>query len=409
MADVMDPRASGESAVEFDPLSPTFFDDPYPTYQRLRDEVPVYHNDTYGFWALSRHDDVLAAHRDWQTFSSTHGLTLDQLCTGSTEVNDSIIMQDPPEHDRMRKLVSRVFAPKAIEALEPDARALMRSLLDELPDPTDFDVVADFSGPFPVEVISMMLGVPKESRQQVRHWTDLMLHREAGKAEATPEGAQAGFDMGVRFWEIVQEKRRNPDGLMISRLCDVEVVRDDDGTMTRLTDAEIAGFATLMAAAGSETVTKLVGSGVVQFARNPDQWQKIVDDPSLIPGAVEETLRIAPPSQYQGRFSHRESTWHGVTIPANEPVLLLTGAATHDPRAFDDPDAFDIEREQRMSVGFGHGIHLCIGAFLARMESRVAFEELSRRYPRFEIDESGLQRVHMSNVAGYSNVPFRAG
>jgi cytochrome P450 len=399
------------SPVEFDPLSATFFDDPYPTYRRLRDEAPAYHNEQYGFWALSRHEDVLAAHRDWQTFSSTHGLTLDQLHSGEVPANlRSMIMQDPPEHDRMRKLVSRVFSPKAVAELEPMARAVIVGFLDDaLADGQGaFDAVAQFSAPFPVEVISTMLGVPEGDRQQIRHWTDALLHREPGVAEMTKEGMEAGLNMGMYLYGLAEEKRVRPDDSMLCQLTQVEVARDDDGTMTRLTNEEIAGFATLLAGAGSETVTKLVGGGMVLFARNPSEWQKVLDDPVRINDATEEILRFWPPSQYQGRYSMRDSEWHGETIPAGTPVLLLTGAATHDERAFPKPDRFDIDRPHQLNVGFGHGIHLCLGAFLARMESRIAFEELRERVPNFEIDEDGLRRVHMSNVAGYSNVPVRA-
>jgi cytochrome P450 len=319
-------------------------------------------------------------------------------------------MQDPPEHDRMRKLVSRVFSPKAVAELEPMARAVIVGFLDEaLADGQGaFDAVAQFSAPFPVEVISTMLGVPEGDRQQIRHWTDDLLHREPGVAEMTQAGMEAGLNMGVYFYGLAEEKRARPDDSMLCQLTQVEVARDDDGTMTRLTNEEIAGFATLLAGAGSETVTKLVGGGMVLFARNPSEWQKVLDDPVRINDATEEILRFWPPSQYQGRYSMRDSEWHGETIPAGMPVLLLTGAATHDERAFPEPDRFDIDRPHQLNVGFGHGIHLCLGAFLARMESRIAFEELRERVPNFEIDEDGLRRVHMSNVAGYSNVPVRA-
>jgi cytochrome P450 len=194
---------------------------------------------------------------------------------------------------------------------------------------------------------------------------------------------------------------------MLSRLTEVTVDRGD-GRETGLDDGEIAGFASLLGGAGAETVTKLIGNAVTLFDEHPDQWQKIVDDPGTIPGAVEEILRILPPSQYQGRFSTEDRELDGGTIPAGFPVLLITGAATRDPRAFESPDDFDIERPPSVSLGFGHGVHSCLGAALARMESRIALEELTRRWRRLDVDRSGLQRVHMSNVAGYSHVPVRA-
>jgi cytochrome P450 len=194
---------------------------------------------------------------------------------------------------------------------------------------------------------------------------------------------------------------------MLSRLTQVTVDRGD-GEKTGLDDIEITGFATLLGGAGAETVTKLVGNAAVLFSRHPQQWEKVRDDPTKIPGAVEEILRYLPPSQYQGRYSTADREFEGGTIPAGFPVLLITGAATRDPRAFERADDFDIERPPNVAIGFGHGVHSCLGAALARMESRIAIEELARRWPQFTVDEAGLRRVHMSNVAGYSNVPVRA-
>lgn len=391
--------------MEFNPFSEDFYDDPYATYRWLRDEAPVYNNERYGFWALSRFTDVVAAHRDWKTFSSEHGLTIDQLTDPNTPMaKSSIIMMDPPDHDRMRKLVSRVFTPRAISGLEPLVREVVTAHLAPLEGERWFDLVADFSAPFPVEIISQVLGVPKDDRQQIRHWTDAMLHREPDNPRTTQAGMDAGLHQVLYFMELSKEKRANPQDDMLSHLTQVEVA-DDDGTMHHLTDEEIAGFGTLIAAAGSETVTKQVGNGVVLFARNPAEWQKVLDDPAKMTNAVEEVLRYWAPSQYQGRFSHAPSTYHGVTIPEGVPVLLLTGAANRDEREYEDPDRFDVDRDIGLGIGLGHGIHACLGAAVARLESRVAFEEIAKRWPGYEIDESGLRRVHMSNVAGFSNVP----
>ena len=396
------------TAVEFDPFSAEYFDDPTEVYRRLRDEAPVYFNEKYGFYALSRFEDVVAAHRDWPAFSSEHGVELSSLTKDPELIKlvGMIIMMDPPRHTRYRALVSRVFTPRAVAELEPMVRQVITELLDELVERDTFDAVADFSALFPVEIISRMLGVPPGERQQIRHWLDLSLHREPGELDPTPEGQQALIDTIVYFRDLTTHRRENPADDMITRLIEAEVELDDGPH--RLTDNEIAGFAGLLGGAGAETVTKLIGNAVVLFDRNPDQWQLVLDDADKVAPAVEEILRYHPPSQYQGRFSYDERTFEGGTIPKGHPVLLLTGAATRDPRHFEDPDRFWIDRPAAVSIGFGHGIHSCLGAALARQESRIAIEEIRKRWTRLEVDTDGLERVHMSNVAGYKRVPVRA-
>jgi cytochrome P450 len=395
--------------VEFDPFSADYFDDPTETYRRLRDEAPIYFSEKYGFYALSRFADVVAAHRDWKGFSSANGIELSTLTRDPELVRSlgMIIMMDPPEHDRFRTLVSRVFTPKAVTALEPMVREVITHYLDQLTERDTFDAVQDFTAPFPVEIIARMLGVPEGERQQIREWLDLSLHREPGEMDPTPEGTVALLETVAFFQELTAEKRRNPGDDMLTRLTQVTVERDD-GTETQLTDEEIAGFAGLLGGAGAETVTKLVGNAVVLFDANPDQWRRVVADHSLIPGAVEEILRLLPPSQYQGRFSKEERQLESGTVPQGHPVLLLTGAATRDERAFEHPDDFVIDRPPSIAIGFGHGVHSCLGAALARMESRIAIEQLATRWDRLEVDVDGLRRVHMSNVAGYKNVPVTA-
>jgi cytochrome P450 len=397
------------TTVEFDPFSDEYFNDPSEVYRRLRDEAPVFHSERYGFYALSRFDDVVAAHRDWKGFSSAHGVDLSSLSQDPDVIRNfrSIIMMDPPEHDRLRALVSRVFTPRAVTALEPMIREVVTAFLAPVEDADEFDAVADFSALFPVEIISRMLGVPEGERQQIREWLDVSLHREPGRMDPTPEGVEAMIEAGAYYYGLVASKRRDPADDMLTRLTQVTVDRGD-GIETGLDDDEIAGFATLLGGAGAETVTKLVGNAVWLFHHNPDQWRRVLDDPTVIPRAVEEILRLLPPSQYQGRFSTEDREFEGGTIPAGHPVLLITGAATRDPRAFDHPDAFDIDRPQSVAIGFGHGVHSCLGAALARMESRIAIEEIAKRWRRLEVDEAGLRRVHMSNVAGYSHVPVRA-
>lgn len=390
----------------FDPYSATYFDDPYDLYRRMRDEAPVLHNPDIGFYALSRWDDVVAAARDWETYSSAYGIELDSLTSGTMHTYESLIMMDPPKHDRLRALVSRVFTPRAIGALEPMVREVVGEHLDALEGRREVDLVADFAALFPVEVISRMLGIPADMRQQVRLWLDEALTRQTDEPTISAQGQDAAIAMGTYFYELAVAKRADPGDDMLSRLTQVEV-EDDEGTMVGLDDVAIAGFGSLLGGAGAETVTKLVGNAVVMFARHPEQWAMVRADPSVVPGAFEELLRYLPPSQYQGRMAVRDVELHGTTIPAMSPVLLVTGAATRDERQFADPDRFDITRPAALSLGFGHGIHSCLGAALARMEGRIALEELGRRYPSYEVVEEGLRRVQMINVAGWSHVPVR--
>jgi cytochrome P450 len=316
-----------------------------------------------------------------------------------------IIMMDPPGHTVMRKLVNKVFTPRAVAALEPMIRQTISDVAATL-DRTAFDVVADFGAIFPVEIISAMLGVPPENRQQVRLWTDKQLERGRGDFHVPPEGVEAAQAITMFYYELVCERRANPQDDMISRLTQVDVARDDG--VAKLTDAEIAAFAMMLGGAGAETVVKLIGNAAVTFASNPDQWRNLRDDRSKIPYAFEELLRYQAPSQYQLRYSKRDVTLHGTTIPADSIVMLINGSATRDERAFADPDRFDIDRiPSGHNLNFGYGVHSCLGAALARMEGRIALDVMLDLMPDYRVDTAGLRRVAMANVAGWSNVPVQ--
>lgn len=401
-------RVISGSPLEFDPFSDDFFVSPYATYRRLRDEAPVYYNAKYDFWALSRYEDVAPAMKDFETYSSAKGATMDMIKDPDRSIKRSkaIIMLDPPEHDQMRKLVNKVFTPRAMASMESMVRQKIQGIAATL-DPTSFDVVADFSALFPVEIITTMLGVPAEHRQQIRLWNDMILQRKRGSIHTTPEGMEASMATGMFYYQLIQKRREHPQDDMISRLIEVEIERD--GQAVKLDDAEIASFATLLGGAGAETVTKLIGNAAVIFADNPAEWQKLRADRSKVPAAVEELLRYEGPSQYNVRYSMRDVTLHGTTIPDGSAVMLINGSANRDERIFPDPDRFDIDRDRKYgyNLAFGYGIHSCLGAALARMESRIALEELLDLIPEYEVDRLGLHRVEMSNVCGWSNVPVR--
>jgi cytochrome P450 len=396
------------NSVEFDPFSQEFFDGAYETYRRLRDEAPVYYNAKWDFWALSRYDDVAPATKDHETYSSAKGATLDMVKAhdDAIPVPKVIISMDPPEHQKMRKLVSNVFTPRAITLMESMVREKVHERIEEL-DASSFDVVADFSAVFPNDVITTMLGVPTEDRHQIRLWVDMLLERHPGEIAVPATGFEASMNTGIYYYKLIQKRRAEPQDDMISRLIETEIERD--GQVEKLTDVDIAGFATLLGGAGAETVTKLIGNAIVAFADFPDEWQKLRSDRSKIPAAVEELLRYEPPSQYQVRTATRDVTLHGKTIPAGSAVLLVTGSATRDERMFPDPDRLDIDRERKMgfNLALGYGIHSCLGAALARMEGRIALEALLDLIPEYEVDRDGLRRVAMSNVCGWSNVPVR--
>jgi cytochrome P450 len=235
---------------------------------------------------------------------------------------------------------------------------------------------------------------------------DALLYREQGNPNTTQEGLEAALLMAGYFLDLAKEKRSSPDDLIVSKLVNVEVT-EPDGTQRQLSDEDVAGFSVLIAGAGSETVTKLIGSGVALFDKHPDEWQMVLDDDEMIPGAVEEILRFNPPSQYQGRFAVEEVVLESGVIPAGSPTLLLTGSATRGPGAYERPDEFDITRGGRTILAFGYGVHSCLGAWLARLESRVAFEGIRRLWPHYEVDYDHAARVNMSNVARYSNLPLR--
>jgi cytochrome P450 len=390
----------------FHPFAQDYFDNPYEVYARMRDEAPLYYDEAEDFYALTRHADVAAALKDPESFSSSRGCDLGMV-RGEEPPQKSIIFMDPPDHRHMRSLLNKAFTPRAIQAQKDTVIERIQHYLSKA-DPDNFDVVQDFSGPFPVEVIAMMAGVPEEYRQQVRHWIDKSLHRKPGQIEMDDDNMQANIDSGVYYYGLVQERRANPGDDMISRLISAEIP-DENGVLRKLDDIEITGFTLLLGGAGAETVTKLVGSAVVEFAKHPQQWQKLLDDRSKVPAAVEELLRYVGPVQYNVRYTLKDVEVPSGVIPAGKPVFLMKAAANRDPDAFSDAETFDIDRDrtQAQNLGLGYGIHSCLGAALARMETAIALEHLLDFMPRYEVDFGGLTKVNMQNVAGYKNVPVK--
>jgi len=390
--------------VELNPFSYEFHEDPHPTYRWLRDRLPLYRNDAMDFWALSRFRDVMAAFVDWETYSSVGGLILEKLEPGYLEMTPMMIFMDPPQHDRLRKLVSRAFTPRRVAELERFVRERAVRLLDPLVAAGGGDFVRDFSTPLPMDVIFTLLGVPEADRAQVREWIDVALDRDPGTDAVPARAMEAGMN-SMRYWfQLVQELRKHRNDGLICALFDAEI--ETDGGTAKLTDGEIVGFCSLLGAAGSETTTRLLAFAALLFSRHPDEYAKVRADARRIPDAIEEVLRWASPAQYAVRTVTHDVEWYGQTVASGSRILLLLGSANRDEREFPDPDRFDVDRRISQQLGFGQGVHFCVGASLARLETRVALEEFVQRFPRYAVDEARSQRVHMSNVHGYERLPF---
>jgi cytochrome P450 len=390
--------------LRFDPFDYAFHEDPYPVYRRLRAEAPVYWNGELGFWALSRHADVLAGFKDWERFTNTGGISLEvgELSADSTAVL-SILAMDPPRHDRIRALVSKGFTPRRVADLEPSIRALAVRYLERAKGAGGCDFVADFAGRLPMDVISEMLGVPESDRDLLRGWSDTVLHREEGVRGVPPEGVAASGRLLRYFVQVVAERRRRPSDDLASALCAAEL----DGE--KLSDKDIIGFLYLLIIAGNETTTKLLANAVYWLQRHPAVRKEVTESPALVPQWVEETLRFDNSTQLMARTVSADFDYRGHAMRRGEKVLLLIGSANRDEEVFPAPDAFDLHRDTSAHLSFGRGTHFCLGAAVARLEARVSLEEVLRRIPAYEIDEPKAVRVHSTNVRGFMSLPMQFG
>jgi cytochrome P450 len=394
------------SDVYWDPFDTEIDTDPYDTWRRLRDDDPVYRNDKYGFYALSRYDDVEAAHRDPATFSSRHGTVL-ELMADDPLPTGMMIFLDPPDHTRLRALVSRAFTPRRVTHLEGRIRGLCAGFLDRWEDGEPFDFVQDFGAPLPALVIASLLGIPAADQQWAREKIDLTFHHDPDKGMVNDVSLGAMVELHEYLEGQLTERRTTPRDDMLTDLVEAELT-DGDGTTRRLTVHEAADFADLIVSAGTETVARLLGWAAVLLDQHPDQRADLAAHPDAIPNAVEELLRYEAPSPVQGRWLTREVELHGHTIPDRSKVLLLTGSAGRDERKYPDAHRFDVRRSFDHHVSFGYGIHFCLGASLARLEGRIALEEVLARRPEWTVDHDAAVRLHTSTVRGWVNVPVTA-
>jgi cytochrome P450 len=381
----------------FNPFDYEMHENPYPTYARLREEAPCYHNQEMGFWVLSRFDDVLEGYRDWESFTSTKGIALEEVGTASAP---SMIGMDPPVQTKLRKLVVRAFNPKRVGALEPRIRALTTGFLDQFVEEGGCDLIERFAALLPSDVISTLLGAPAEDHASLRIWTETMMHRADGVSAIPKAASLASKNLLEYFAGLIAAKRKKPAEDLVSGLVEADL----DGR--RLTDPEILGFCFLLISGGNETTEKLIANTIHQLSRHPDQRAEIIANPTLIPDAIEESLRFRSPTQYMVRATTGEVERHGRKIPEGDRVVLLIGAANHDPRRFADPGRFDIKRKMAQHLAFGFGVHFCLGARLARLEAKIAMEEIHKRLPDYQVDESGVSVVHAGNVAGLATLPI---
>jgi cytochrome P450 len=391
-------------AIEFNPYAYAVHEDPYPTYRALRDRAPAYRNDALGFWALSRYADVVAAFKDPLTFSNAEGVSLERSSQAQASATASFLAMDPPRHDQMRALVSRGFTPRRVADLEHRIRELTDGYVDRFAGAGRCDLIQDLAGRLPMAVVSELLGIREEDRDRLRTLADTVVHREDGKAEIPPAAMQASQQMMLYFRDLVAERSRTPGGDLVSALLASEL----DGV--RLAVPEVMAFLFLMVIAGNETTTKLIGNAVYWLWRHPEERERVRRDPGLIANWVEETLRYDGSTQMLARAVTRDVELHGQRLRAGDRLLLLVGAANRDERVFADPDRFDILRDTSQHLAFGKGTHFCLGASLARLETRIALEAIQRRLPDFELDAAGLVRVHSPNVRGFAAMPmhFRA-
>jgi hypothetical protein len=385
-------------AVVYNPYAYEIHEDPYPIYERLREEAPLYRNDEMGFWALSRHADVLEGFRDWERYSNSHGVSLDPAASGPhAHKTMSFLAMDPPMHGRMRGLVSRGFTPRRVAELEPRIRRIARDYIDQMIQQGSVDFIADFAGRLPMDVISEMMGVPVADREELRRLSDLLVHREPGVHDVPPEGMAAALELIVYYADMLAQRKATPTDDLTSALLAAEIDGD------RLTDDEITGFLFLMVVAGNETTTKLLANAWYWAWRNPDERAKPFDDPGYIPMWVEETLRYDTSSQMHARDTTPDvSSRPG--DPRRGPGRALAARRTRS--AFADADRYDLTAPSPCPAGeLRVGRHFCMGASLARLEARVALEELVRAFSTYEIEPSGIERVHSVNVRGFAAVP----
>jgi len=387
--------------VYYDPFDVEIAADPYPTFARLRDEAPVYHNDRHDFWALSRYDDVEKALADWRTFSSARGDILEVIKANVPLPSGVVLFEDPPLHTMHRGLMSRVFTPRKMDALEHRVREFCRRCLDPLVGTDRLDFVADLGAEMPMRAIGMLLGIPDADQPAIRDRNDAYLRTKAGKPMRVDVDALVTGEM---FAEFIDWRADHPSDDLMTALLNAEF-EDETGTVRRLTRAEVLTYTQVIAGAGNETTGRLIGWIGKVLGEHTDQRRELVHDRSLVRNTIEELLRFEPTGPHVARCMAQDAEYYGQTIPRGSAVLLLVGSANRDERRYPDPDRFDIRRDLSQHLTFGYGLHYCLGAALARLEGRVALDEILNRFPDWEIDYDNAAMAPTSTVRGWQSMP----
>ena len=395
------------SGTAYNPLAPRVIQDPYPTYARLRSRSPAHRSRVLNAWVFTRYADVEAILRDYRRFSNVptnRSLPPRQRSALPSRADWTMLFLDPPQHTRLRALVNKAFTPRAVAALEPHIRTIMGQLLDDIDDPSAFDLIAAVANPLPVIVIAEMLGVPTEDRERFKHWSDerARLLEPVITPEERKRALDAGESFDAYFKPVIEARRRAPQDDIVSALAQAEEEGD------KLTAREVLNMLRLLLVAGNETTTNLIGNGLLSLLRNPEQLQLLQEDQSRIPAAVEELLRFDSPVQLDFRGVLEDCEVNGASLRRGDGAVLAIGAANRDPQVFDEPERLDVQRSRGSNISFGRGVHHCIGAPLARLEGRIALEVLLERYSSMRLltDHPVFRRAIV--LRGLESLPMAA-
>ena len=391
-----------DSPVNYDPYDVEINADPYPTYARLREDAPIYHNEQYDFWALSRHEDVQKALVNWQVFSSSHGDLLDIVRADIKLPKGVVMWEDPPLHTTHRGILSRVFTPKRMAQLEDQVRAYCIRCLDPLVGSDGFDIITELASMLPMRVIGMLLGIPEQDQVAVRNKTDRDLRTRPGQPMVIVEEEVVTGEM---FADYIEWRAQHPSDDLMTVLLNAEFT-DEEGETRTLTRQEVSTYTAVIAGAGNETTGRLIGWLAKVLAEHPDQRRAVVRERALIPNVIDETLRFEPTGHATARFVTEDIDYYGTTVPAGSPILLLLASANRDRRRYENPDVYDIARPDVQHLTFGYGLHFCLGSHLARLEGRVALDELLNRWPEWDVDYDGIKLAPTSTVRGWERMPI---